>query len=473
METLRYFISKLAKTSVLIGLIASLLFVSLIAYSLPVFAQGPVITDKPEIIGVSGISHGKDMFVHILLLVPPGADRNEAAAAALAQNGARPFTADEYSTTGLVWDQFEDGIPGNDFVTQNYNPKNDPTNGNGLTALLNTHNSWNDVATSSFAFDYGGETGRCPSLVQECKGPQKFDGNNDVAWLRLSSPTTLGVTWSGTSTDEADMALNTNFNWATDGVTHYDVETVFLHENGHAAGLGHSEDIAAIMYPSYQKVNRALQQDDIDGITFLYPSTSTPTNNSPTVLISSPSDNSSFDSGTVISFVGSASDIEDGDITSELSWTSNIDGVIGTGGSFSTSLSDGEHTITAQVTDAGGKTTSDSITIVVGTPPVTGSTAGVDSITYSSYGGKNNDRHLTVSVHVSDNSGNDVSGATVSISLTNGNSSWTATGTTSSTGGIGFTLKNSPSGTYTTTITNVVASGLTWDGITPPNSFTK
>lgn len=460
----------MTKTFVLIGFVASLLFVSLIAYSIPVFAQGQDNTSgKPEVIGVSGISHGKDMLVHIWLVIPPGADRNEAAAAALAQNGARPFTADEYSTTGLVWDQFLDGNPGNDFVIQNYNPKNDPTNGNGLTALLNTHNSWNDVATSSFTFAYGGETGRCPSLVQECKGPQKFDGNNDVAWLRLSSPTTLGVTWSGTSSDEADMALNTNFDWITD----FDAETVFLHENGHAAGLGHSEDITAIMYPSYQKVNHILQPDDINGITSLYPVTSAPSNNSPAVSISSPSDNSSFDSATAILFAGSASDVEDGDITSGLIWTSNIDGSIGSGGSFSATLSDGDHIITAQVTDAGGKTSSTSIAITVGTPPITGTTVGVDSITYSGSGGKNNDRHLTVSVHVSDDSGNDVSGATVSILLSNGADSWSATGTTSSTGTVGFTLKNSPSGTYTTTITDVVASGLTWDGVTPTNSFTK
>lgn len=462
----------MVKSSILIGFVVSLLFLSLIAYSLPVSAQGPEpAPGKPEVISVFGITHGKDMFVHILLIVPPGTDRNEAAVAALAQNGARPFTADEYTTIGLVWDQFSDGNLANDFVKQNYNPKNDPTNGNGITALLNTHNSWNNVATSSFTFNYGGETGRCPSLVQECKGPQTFDGNNDVAWLRLSSPTTLGVTWSGTNTDEADMALNTNFNWATNGVNHYDVETVFLHENGHVAGLGHSEDITAMMYPSYQKVNRVLQQDDIDGITFLYPSTST--NNSPTVLISSPSNNSLFDSATVISFAGSASDIEDGDITSGLTWTSSIDGIIGTGGSFSTSLSDGEHTITAQTTDTGGKTSSNSITITVGTPPITGTIAGVDSISYATSGGKNNDRHLTVSLHVSDDSGNNVIGATVSILLSNGGNSWTATGTTSSTGNVAFTLNNAPSGTYTTTISNLVVSGLTWDGITPSNSFTK
>lgn len=437
------------------------------------FAQGPDNPGKPEVIGVSGIVPGKNLIVHVLLEVPPGADRNEAAYAALANQGARAFTAEEYTLTGLVWDQFSDSDPGNDFVTQRYNGQNDPTGSDGLTALLNTHTTWNNVATSSFTFEYGGETGKCPSLVQECKGRQTFDGYNDVAWLALRDANTLGVTWSGTSNDEADMALNTNFNWSTDGVNHIDVETVFLHENGHVAGIDHSGDISAIMYPSYQQVNRVLDQDDIDAITFLYPGTSTPTNNSPIVIISNPLDNSSFDSSSTISFAGSASDIEDGDITANLSWTSDIDGAIGNGGSFSNVLSDGTHTVTAQVTDAGGKTSSDSITIIVGTPPVAGNSVGVDDITYLGSGGKNNDRHLTVSVHVSDDSGNDVNGATVSISLTNGASTWTATGTTSSNGSVGFTLKNSPSGTYTTTVTNVSASGLTWDGLTPTNSHTK
>ena len=464
----------MARTTLLIGFVASLLFVSLIAYSLPVFAQGQDNPGKPEVIAVSGIVPGKNLLVHILLEVPPGSDRNQAAAAALANQGARPFTADEYSLTGLVWDQFSDSDPGNDKVIQRYNPQNDPTGGDGITALRNTHTSWNNVATSSFTFEYGGETGKCPSLVNECKGRQTFDGNNDVAWLALRDANTLGVTWSGTGgNDEADMALNTNFTWTTDGFSNYDVETVFLHENGHVTGLSHSTDQSAIMYPSYQNVNRDLQQDDIDGITFLYPGTSTPTNNSPTVTISTPSDNSSFDSATVISFAGSAGDVEDGDLTANISWTSDLDGPIGTGGSFSNSLSDGTHTITAQVTDAGGKTSNDSITITVGTPPVTGTTVGVDSITYSGSGGKNNDRHLTVSLHVSDDSGNNVSGATVSITLVNGASSWTATGTTDIAGGVGFTLKNAPSGTYTTEVTNLIASGLTWDGTTPSNTYTK
>ncbi|MCH9040856.1 MAG: trypsin-like serine protease, partial [Thaumarchaeota archaeon] len=59
-------------------------------------------------------------------------------------------------------------------------------------------------------------------------------------------------------------------------------------------------------------------------------------NDSPTVSITSPADNTTISSGTTINFAGSASDTEDGDLTTSLSWTSSRDGSIGTGGSFST-----------------------------------------------------------------------------------------------------------------------------------------
>jgi len=267
------------KRVVLSGIIVSLLIVSLVAYSLPAFAQGSnTISGKPEVISASGKIPGKDLIVHVWAVVPPGEDRNNVAAAALAHQGARPLTNYEYTTIALRWDQFSDSNAGNDFVTQYYNPINSPVGDNGLTALQHTQQSWTAVPTSKYTINDGGSTSRCPSLVKEC-GSQTFDGFNDVGWLPMSSATTLGVTWTGTSTDEADMALNTNFNWSTTGGD-YDVETVFLHENGHVAGLGHSTDINAIMYPSYQKINHLLQTDDINGISFLYPTTTS--NPSPT-----------------------------------------------------------------------------------------------------------------------------------------------------------------------------------------------
>ena len=496
--------------------------------------------------------------------MPSGADKNEVAREALRQQGARPWDRDDFSTTGLVWDQFSDADTGNDFVTQNYNPNNDPTGGAGESALLSTQSRWGAPTYSTFTFFYGGTTDRCPSLVRECEGKQEFDGNNDVAWLELRGCCTLGVTWFGTSTDEADVALNTKFSWSTDGVNDFDVETVFLHENGHVVGLGHSDVLEAVMYASYQGVRHYLHQDDIDGITSLYPAG--PTNEAPTVGITSPADGATFDSGTLIGFAGSASDTEDGDLTANLAWTSDIDGPIGTGGSFSAVLSDGDHVITASVTDSGsasgsdsvtitvgtpnspptvtitsptdgstfdsgttilfegtasdsedggltsslvwnsdldgqigtggsfsatlsdgthtitasvtdsdGATSSSSITVTVGNPPTEPTTVSVDSITYATKGGKNSDKHLLITVSLVDDLGNSVSGASVSIRLNNADTgqSWIGTATTGTDGTVTFSLSNAPKGTYTTTVTDVVATGLTWDGNTPPNSFEK
>ena len=547
------------------GIVFSTLILSLIAFPFPASAQkGPHFIPGSEVVGVFGKIPGQDLIVHVWVVVPPGADKNEAANEALRNQGARPLTPHEFSTISLFWDQFSDAVSDNDFVTQYYNPSNDPTEEVlGEPALLSTHSTWTAPTTSMFALFYGGTTDRCPSLVKECRGPQFFDGFNDVAWLELRGDNTLAVTWSGTSIDEADIALNLNFDWATDGVNHFDAETIFLHENGHVAGLGHSEFQKAVMYPSYQEVRRALHQDDKDGITSLYPATGTPNafptvtttspadgstfhvkeiitfsgsandtedgdltanlgwtssidgsigtggsfsktlsegthtitasvtdsggktgsasisitvvNDSPLVSITSPTDGSTFDSGATINFAGSASDTEDGVLTASLAWTSDINGPIGTGGSFSTTLSDGSHTIMASVTDSGGKTGSASISITVGTPPATPTAASVvDPIIYSTDGGKNSDKHLLITVTIVNDFGNVVSGASVSIDLSrDGKLVGSGTGLTATDGTITFKLKNAKSGCYTTTVTNVTAEGLTWDDVTPTNEFCK
>jgi len=90
-----------------------------------------------------------------------------------------------------------------------------------------------------------------------------------------------------------------------------------------------------------------------------------PVNNPPTVTITSPANGASFVSGSSISFSGSASDDVDEGLTASLRWTSSLDGPIGTGGSFTRTLSAGTHTITASVTDSGGMTGTTSVAITV------------------------------------------------------------------------------------------------------------
>jgi extracellular elastinolytic metalloproteinase len=93
----------------------------------------------------------------------------------------------------------------------------------------------------------------------------------------------------------------------------------------------------------------------------------TPLNTAPVVTISSPADNSSFTAGQSVTFTGSAQD-DSGDLSASLSWSSSLDGVIGTGATVTTSgLTVGPHVVTASVTDSGGLTGTASVSITVNT----------------------------------------------------------------------------------------------------------
>ena len=122
--------------------------------------------------------------------------------------------------------------------------------------------------------------------------------------------------------------------------------------------------------------------------------TVTSTNTAPTVSISSPAAGTTFASGTTITFTGSASDTQDGNVTNSLIWQSNIDGQIGTGGSFTRSLTAGTHTITARATDAAGLTGQTSRTVTVSAPSSSPdpSTSGGPKLTARGYKEKGNQK---------------------------------------------------------------------------------
>ena len=88
-------------------------------------------------------------------------------------------------------------------------------------------------------------------------------------------------------------------------------------------------------------------------------------NTAPTVTLASPGNNATFAVSALITFSGSASDAEDGSLSSRLVWRSNLAGTIGSGASFSRSLTVGTHTITATVTDSYGASASKQVAVVV------------------------------------------------------------------------------------------------------------
>jgi hypothetical protein len=247
-----------------------------------------------RIIAVTGLSSadGEQVIVHILASAQAGKSDQEVADAALNGVNARAITWSDYSLLANSWDQFFDGVGGNDFVTQRYNSKDEPLG--ARAAVDRSRATWN-AADSPFAFEVGMESvGKCPSLVQECKGRQTFDGYNDIAWMPLRDANTLAVTWSGTSTDEADVAFNTNFTWSNDNpASAIDIETVALHEFGHVAGIGHSDVELAIMEPVYAGVRRSLTADDIAALQAWYGSGSgsTPTPTPEPTATPEPGDN--------------------------------------------------------------------------------------------------------------------------------------------------------------------------------------
>ena len=252
------------------------------------------------------------------------------------------------------------------------NPQNADVSINAaLTALQNGADVWQTQSSALFDFVYVGQVSDTTT---------GYDNRNVVIFRNASNGGAIATTYSwysGSTMLDADIIFwdesHTFFTGSSGCSGGAYIEDIAAHEFGHALGLNHTSTAGATMYPSYSSCSqqlRTLAADDIAGVESLYPG-GTPDpdpnpdpNTAPTVTISSPS-TIAFAKGTSISFAGSASDQQDGNLTSAMIWTSSVDGQIGTGGSFRRVLSVGTHVISAKATDSGGLWGSGVITIAI------------------------------------------------------------------------------------------------------------
>jgi hypothetical protein len=78
-------------------------------------------------------------------------------------------------------------------------------------------------------------------------------------------------------------------------------------------------------------------------------------NFAPSLSVTSPAQGAGSDAGAPVSFIASANDPEDGDLSAAITWESSLDGALGVGASFSRDdLSVGLHELTATVVDGEG-----------------------------------------------------------------------------------------------------------------------
>ncbi len=99
-------------------------------------------------------------------------------------------------------------------------------------------------------------------------------------------------------------------------------------------------------------------------------------------------------------------------------------------------------------------------------------TTSVDSVSYQLVNGTRKSKNLLVSIQISDGEMGPVPYTTVSATLLHGSgTSWSLKGVTNSSGTVSLTLKNAPTGCFTTIVTDIGV--LNWDPTTPLNDFCR
>lgn len=107
-------------------------------------------------------------------------------------------------------------------------------------------------------------------------------------------------------------------------------------------------------------------------------------NYAPVAVITSPTDNSEFNTSQLLTFNGTASHDPDNDAL-DFNWTSSIDGNLGNSSYFTDKLSEGTHTITLTVDDGFGGSDQETVTVTITASDGSGGEDNDDAVTNNTY----------------------------------------------------------------------------------------
>jgi chitodextrinase len=187
-----------------------------------------------------------------------------------------------------------------------------------------------------------------------------------VAQNTSSPSTSLVLTWADTSSVESGFRIERSNGGSFSQVGQVGANVTTFTNSGLTASTSYTYRVVA-----YNSTGNSPYSNLAAATT-----AASTTNTAPSVTMNNPANNSSYPEGTTISFSGSATDTQDGNLSANLQWTSSLMGPIGTGASFSRTLTAGTHTITASVTDSGGMSGSRQVSMTVTVAAIASSTAG-------------------------------------------------------------------------------------------------
>lgn len=227
----------------------------------------------------------------------------------------------------------------------------------GIIDRSEPQNTWGVNPTNPFPNDHNPE-----GLVSVLQIGQSFTPTGNPPVVAITSPANAEiytasqtVTFSGTATDTEDGTLSPSLLWNSSIQGQIGTGPSFsrtLSSGNHV--------ISAYVRDSSGNIGHA-------SVSLIVQVTG---NNPPLLSISSPTNNDVFSSGSTITFTGSATDAEDGNISSAIRWYYGTS-LIGTGASTSAAFGVGTYTIQACVTDSGFSSSTNQVTIqVTNTPPI-------------------------------------------------------------------------------------------------------